>query len=508
MQFALSEHLHGQNCDTLIVGVYESGDFPAATITVDAALKGALKAYLDLKDFTGKIGNTVTLYPHNTRGLTRVVLVGLGKADKLDGLAFQKIMRGAASALQKKTAENVACYLTELPVKGHEGYWKVRLAVETIEHTLYTFKAFKGERKNADKPVIEDHTLDNTRVFFPQDGLSNASLALAITHGEAIAHATTQVRDLANTPGNICTPEYLADMAVALCHKLPHTHVNVLSETDMAHLGMGAFLAVTQGSEAPAQLVVIEYKGGDKHDKPIALVGKGITFDTGGLSLKGGPAMMGMKYDMCGAASVMSVIEMAARLQLPLNIVALMACAENMPSGHATRPDDIVTTMSGQTVEIANTDAEGRLVLCDTLTYAQETFKPSTIIDVATLTGAIIVALGRHASGLFCNQQALSDELVEAGQQSLDRVWPLPVWEEYQPQLDSPFADVINIGGPEAGSITAACFLSRFIDEGTAWAHLDVAGTAFVTGKDAHGTGRPVSVLAEFLLNRANAVPR
>jgi leucyl aminopeptidase len=503
MQFALTKDLLTHPCDTLMLGVYESGDFPAATAAIDARLQGAISAYLGLKDFTPKAGTTAILYPTNTHGIARVILVGLGKAEKLDGLAYQKIVRAAAKELQKKTAQNVACFLPELVVVGHQGYWKLRLAVETMAHSLYSFKAFKGKpsEKDAEEPVVQP------KVFFSHDGLPEATAALALTHGEAIAHAATQVRDLGNTPGNICTPEFLADKAVELCHKLPHTSVEILSETDMAHLGMGAFLAVTQGSEAPAQLVVIQYKGGDKHDQPIALIGKGITFDTGGISLKGSQIIMGMKYDMCGAATVMSVIEMAARLKLPLNIVALMACAENMPSGHATRPDDIVTTMSGKTVEIANTDAEGRLVLCDTITYAQTTFKPSTIIDVATLTGAVIVSLGRHASAVFSNQPALSDELVKAGQESLDRVWPMPVWEEYQSQLESPFADIINVGGPEAGSITAACFLSRFVDEDTPWAHLDVAGTAFVTGKDAHASGRPVSLLAEFLLKRANVVP-
>lgn len=508
MPFALSEHLHTQVCDTLMVGVYETGDFPADTVTVDKTLGGMLKTYIDLGDFTPKAGTTAVLYPTHVPGIARVILVGLGKTDKLDGLAFQKILRGAAAALKKKATKAVACFLTQIPVQGHEAYWKARLAVETFEHTHYAFKAFKGEPKDADKADKETDHFDTTTVYFPQDGLANANMALGITHGEAIAHAVTQVRDLANTPANVCTPEYLADMAVTRCRKLPHTHVKVLNEADMERHNMGAFLAVAAGSDVPAQLVVIEYKGGDKHDKPVALVGKGITFDTGGLSLKPGASMMGMKYDMCGAATVLSAIELAARLELPLNIVALMACAENMPSGHATRPDDIVTTMSGQTVEIANTDAEGRLVLCDTLTYAQETFKPDTIIDVATLTGAIIVSLGRHATGLFTNQQPLADELIEAGKQSLDRVWQLPVWDEYQSQLDSPFADVINIGGPEAGSITAACFLNRFVDKDTAWAHLDVAGTAFVTGKEAHGTGRPASLLAEFLLNRAHAVPR
>ncbi len=500
MQFGLSESLLTQACDTLILGVYESADFPPATASVDARLQGALTSTVSLKDFTPKAGSTCVIYPTQAQPIARIILVGLGKADKLDNLAFQKIMRGAASTLAKKTSKMVACFLTDIPVTGQTHAWKIRQAIETLEYAAYELKAFKGTPKeDADKPADPS----SMHVFFPDDALSHPALTLALAQSQAVAKAVKQVRDLGNTPPNVCTPEYMADTAVTLCKKLPNTHVKVLSQKDIAHLGMGAFMAVTQGSDKPAQLVVIEYKGGDKQDKPIALVGKGITFDTGGISLKNSQAIVGMKYDMCGAASVLAAIELAATLKLPLNIVALMACAENMPSGHATRPDDIVTTMSGKTVEIANTDAEGRLVLCDTLTYAQQTFHPETIIDVATLTGAVIVSLGRHASAVFSNQQALADELIKAGENSLDRVWQLPVWEEYQSQLDSPFADMGNVGGSEAGSITAACFLSRFIDEGTAWAHLDVAGTAFVTGKDAHATGRPVSLLAAFLLNRS-----
>jgi len=265
-------------------------------------------------------------------------------------------------------------------------------------------------------------------------------------------------------------------------------------------------LAVSQGSDEDARMVVIEYHGAkNKHDKPVVLVGKGVTFDSGGLSLKPAASMAGMKYDMCGAASVLATIHLAAELELPINIVAIMACVENMPSGHATRPDDVVTTMSGKTVEIANTDAEGRLILCDTLTYAKR-YEPACIVDIATLTGAVIVALGRPASGLFANNQVLADELLAAGQYTHDRAWQLPLWDDYQPQLDSKVADFMNIGGPEAGTITAACFLSRFVED-VQWAHLDVAATAFNTGKEAAATGRPVPLLAQFVLMKAGVVP-
>ncbi len=504
MHFKFADQLLTQEYDTLILGVYESYDLPPATAAADASCQGAIKAYLSLQDFVPKTGAVTVLYHP-----TRIILVGLGKAEKLDGLAYQKILRAASVALIKKKIKKVACFLPELPVHGHGYYWKLRQAVEVLEHATYQLSGLKGkpsekhENKTSDTPSLEE-----TEIFFLQDIVSRETGALALAHGVAIATAVKHVRDLGNTPGNICTPEYMAETATKLCTKLPHTTVSILSEAEMTQMGMGAFMAVTKGSDNPAQLVIIQYKGGEKHEQPIALVGKGITFDTGGLSLKPGSSMMGMKYDMCGAATVLSAIHAAANLQLPINIVAIMACAENMPSGNATRPDDIVTTMSGKTVEIANTDAEGRLVLCDTLTYAQENFHPRAIIDVATLTGACIVALGRHASAVYSNQQSLADELLAAGEQSLDRVWQMPLWEEYQSQLESPFADVINIGGPDAGSITAACFLSRFVDETTPWAHLDVAGTAFVTGKDAHATGRPTSLLIEFLLTRAQAIPQ
>ncbi|HEY6610498.1 MAG TPA: leucyl aminopeptidase, partial [Pseudomonas sp.] len=277
--------------------------------------------------------------------------------------------------------------------------------------------------------------------------------------------------------------------------------VEVLNEKKLKELGMGAFLAVAQGSEQPPRLIVLNYQGGKKDAQPQVLVGKGITFDTGGISLKPGLGMDEMKYDMCGAASVLGTFRALVELQLPINVVGLLACAENMPSGGATRPGDIVTTMSGQTVEILNTDAEGRLVLCDTLTYA-ERFKPQAVIDVATLTGACIVALGSHTSGLLGNNDALIKQILKAGEHAGDRAWQLPLFDEYQEQLDSPFADIANIGGPKAGTITAACFLSRFAKQ-FHWAHLDIAGTAWISGgKDKGATGRPVPLLTQYLLER------
>jgi leucyl aminopeptidase len=322
--------------------------------------------------------------------------------------------------------------------------------------------------------------------------------ALAIAAGMALT------RDLGNLPPNLCHPSFLADEARALAKAHKNLKVEVLDEKKLRELGMGSFLAVAQGSEQPPRLIVLNYQGADKADKPYVLVGKGITFDTGGISLKPGLNMDEMKYDMCGAASVFGVFQAVLQLQLPINLVGLLACAENMPSGRATRPGDIVTSMSGQTIEILNTDAEGRLVLCDALTYA-ERFKPQSVIDIATLTGACIVALGSNVSGLMGNNDTLIRQLLKAGESADDRAWQLPLFDEYQEQLDSPFADIANIGGPKAGTITAGCFLSRFAKQ-YHWAHLDIAGTAWISGgKDKGGTGRPVPLLTQYLLDRCKA---
>jgi leucyl aminopeptidase len=277
--------------------------------------------------------------------------------------------------------------------------------------------------------------------------------------------------------------------------------VQILEREEMQKLGMGSFLGVAQGSVQPPKLIVLQHLKGKKTDKPIVLVGKGITFDTGGISIKPGAEMDEMKYDMCGAASVLGTFKAIAEMDLPLNVVGIIPACENMPDGNAIRPGDVLTSMSGQTIEVLNTDAEGRLILCDALTYAEK-FDPALVIDIATLTGACVIALGHHASGLFSNQDALAHELISAGEQALDRAWHMPLWEDYQPQLDSNFADMANIGGRAGGSITAACFLSRFTKK-YHWAHLDVAGTAWKSGKEKGSTGRPVPLLTGFLKNRA-----
>jgi leucyl aminopeptidase len=352
-----------------------------------------------------------------------------------------------------------------------------------------TFKSKKAEAR----------ALKKITLLVDKAGLADAERGSL--HAQAIASGMAFTKNLGNLPPNLCHPSYLAEEAKALAKAHKNLKVDILDEKKLKELGAGAFLAVAQGSEQPPRMIVLHYTGGKKDEQPFALVGKGITFDTGGISIKPAAGMDEMKYDMCGAASVLGTLRAVLELQLPINLVCLLACAENMPSGRATRPGDIVTTMSGQTVEILNTDAEGRLVLCDTLTYA-ERFKPQAVIDIATLTGACVVALGANVSGLMGNNDALVKQILKAGESADDRAWQLPLYDEYQEQLDSPFADIANIGGPKAGTITAGCFLSRFA-KSYHWAHLDIAGTAWISGgKDKGATGRPVPLLTQYLLDR------
>ena len=306
-------------------------------------------------------------------------------------------------------------------------------------------------------------------------------------------------RTLGNLPGNICTPSYLADQARKLGKAHKKLKVSVLGEAAMEKLGMGSLLSVSRGSREPARLISLEYSGGRKGDRPVALVGKGVTFDSGGISIKPSPAMDEMKFDMCGAASVLGTLQACAEMDLPINVVGVIPTTENLPDGNASKPGDIVTSMSGQTIEVLNTDAEGRLILCDALTWCGK-FKPDVVVDIATLTGACVIALGAHAAGLLSNDDELAEALAAAGNYAADRAWRLPLWDDYQPQLDSNFADMANIGGREAGTITAACFLSRFTED-YRWAHLDIAGVAWKQGKEKGATGRPVSLLTQFLLD-------
>lgn len=480
---------------TLVLAVGEGRKLGAAARAVDAASGGALSALLKRGDLAGKLGQTLLLQDLPGVKAERVLLVGCGKERELSDRNYRKVAGAILGVLKTLGGSDATLTVGELMVKDRDFYARSRLLVETLADGRYVFDRFKSDKVEA--PALKKVTLlvEETEV---------ADAERAVAHGQAIANGMAFTRDLGNLPPNLCHPSFLADEAKALAKPHKNLKVEVLDEKKLKELGMGAFLAVAQGSEQPPRLIVLEYKGGKKDEAPVALVGKGITFDTGGISLKPGLGMDEMKYDMCGAASVLGTFRALVELQLPINVVGLLACAENMPSGHATRPGDIVTTMSGQTVEILNTDAEGRLVLCDTLTYA-ERFKPQAVIDVATLTGACITALGSHTSGLLGNDDALIREILKAGERAGDRAWQLPLFDEYQEQLDSPFADIANIGGPKAGTITAACFLSRFAKK-FHWAHLDIAGTAWISGgKDKGATGRPVPLLTQFLLERSQA---
>ncbi|MGR3992677.1 leucyl aminopeptidase [Pseudomonas sp. 1121_17] len=480
---------------TLVLAVGEGRKLGEIAKAVDEASNGAISAVLKRGDLAGKPGQTLLL--HGVAGLKaeRVLLVGSGK-DDLGDRSWRKVANAVAAVLKNLGGSDAVLALDDIAITGREGhYGKYRLLAESLLDGEYVFDRFKSQK-------AEPRALKKITLLADKAGL--AEVERAVQHATAIASGMAFTRDLGNLPPNLCHPVFLAEQAKELGKTHKGLKVEVFDEKKIKELGMGAFYAVGQGSEQPPRLIVMQYQGGKKNEKPYVLVGKGITFDTGGISLKPGAGMDEMKYDMCGAASVFGTLRAVLELKLPINLVCILACAENMPSGNATRPGDIVTTMSGQTVEILNTDAEGRLVLCDALTYA-ERFKPQAVIDIATLTGACIVALGSHTTGMLGNNDELLGQLLDAGKRADDRAWQLPLFDEYQEQLDSPFADIANIGGPKAGTITAACFLSRFA-KAYNWAHLDIAGTAWISGgKDKGATGRPVPMLTQYLLDRANA---
>lgn len=399
--------------------------------------------------------------------------------------------------LESSGATEIASYLTEIAVKRRCITWKISQSIEAIDECLYQFNQLKSEQKPPRRPL--------RKFIFSVSGRGQlADGEIAVRNAMAVSTGINLSKDLSNLPGNICTPTYLAKQAMTLQEQYPGVKTSVLDEAEMEELGMGALLAVSRGSREPGKLITVEYMGGDKDQAPIVLVGKGVTFDSGGISLKPGATMDEMKYDMCGAASVLGTIAACAELQTPMNIVAIVPSVENMPGGIAIKPGDIVTSMSGKTIEILNTDAEGRLILCDALTYAAK-YEPDVVIDVATLTGACVVALGAHAAGLMGNHNPLINELLHAGQSSGDRCWQLPLWEDYQEQLESNFADIANIGGKGAGTVTAACFLAHFTKR-YHWAHLDIAGVAWISGKQKGATGRPVGLLMQYILDRLKVI--
>jgi leucyl aminopeptidase len=475
-----------------VIGVSEKGDLTPTGQQLDKISQGYLKNLIKQGEIKGKVGQTLLLLQPPHTQATHILLVGCGKSLTVNERDYRKIVHGSVKVLLNSSADQAACFLTELTVDKKDLPWKIKHATETSVEACYRFEQFKSEK--SPEPALKSLT-----IHVP-DKKTSAACEKAFNEGLIIADSVSFTKNLANQPGNVCTPSYLADQAKKLAKTYKNVTVKVLEEKDIEKLGMGAFMSVTKGSAQDAKLICLEYKGTTKKQAPIALVGKGITFDTGGISLKPPVNMIGMKYDMCGAATVLGTLKAAADLKLPLHLVGILATAENMPSGTASKPEDIVTTLSGQTVEILNTDAEGRLVLCDALTYS-ERYKPEIVIDIATLTGAVVVALGHHASALLSNDDHLAKDLLNASQESQDRAWQLPLWDDYQEQLKSPFADMSNVGGPAAGTITAACFLSRFAKK-FKWAHLDVAGTAAMMGGERYATGRPVPLLTQFLINR------
>ncbi|WP_372521576.1 leucyl aminopeptidase [Sulfuricaulis sp.] len=482
-----------QRSGCIVAGVFESRKLSTVAHQIDEVSGGAISSILRRGDLEGKPGQTLLL--HNIPNLPseRVLLVGCGKEKEFNENRYRDTTAKAVSVLKDTGASEATSYLTELDVKGRDISWKVRQAVEVMEAALYRFDQLKSKPNNSRRAL--------RRVVLAVPKRSDLGPGeQAIREGRAIAEGMKLARDLGNLPGNLCTPAYLAEQATEI-GKQYGLKITVLEKDDMQKLGMGALLSVARGSRQPPKLIVLEYLGGKEGEPPVALVGKGLTFDAGGISIKPAANMDEMKYDMCGGASVLGALKAAAELKLPLNIVGIIPSSENLPDGDANKPGDIVTSMSGQTVEVLNTDAEGRLILSDALTYA-ERYKPAVVIDIATLTGACVIALGAHASGLLANNDQLAREILGAGKYTHDRAWQLPLWDDYQKQLDSNFADMANIGGREAGTITAACFLARYA-KNFKWAHLDIAGTAWKTGKEKGATGRPVPLLVQFLINRA-----
>ena len=490
MQFSVtSSAIDKPRVGIRVAGIQQKRRPAPGAAALDAARDGEISALLKAGEMDGEAGSRLLLPTAGGSAL----LIGLGAKKDYDARAAAKACRTLAAALVERPATSAVIAVEDFLPRGRDIAWLVHTLVAAIGDAAYRFHQYKGKEETS--PV----KLEKVQLAV---GRKQADAARqACREAAAIVTGSNRARDLGNTPPNVCYPESLADEAHRLATQHRNLKATVLDERDLEKLGAGAILAVGKGSERPPRLIAMEYSGGDKDEAPIVLVGKGITFDTGGISLKPGAEMDEMKYDMCGAASVFGVIEALCELELPINVVGVVTSAENMPDGRATRPGDIITTLSGQTVEILNTDAEGRLVLADALTWA-ERYKPKTVIDIATLTGACIIALGHQGAAVLGNNERLVRRLLAAGEASGDRAWELPLWPEYQEQLKSNFADMANIGGRPAGTITAACFLSRFTEK-YQWAHLDIAGVAWKSGKEKGATGRPVPLLMRYLLDQA-----
>ncbi|MCG8433832.1 MAG: leucyl aminopeptidase [Gammaproteobacteria bacterium] len=480
--------------DCVVIGISKGRKLGKFGKALDKAGKGHITTMLKRAGMDGESGQVLRIFDTPNVAAKQVLAVGCGAAKEFNLKEYKKLVHKAVQNLNDGGAKTIAFSATDMDIPGRDIYWQARFCVETVAHASYSFNKCKSEKPKSGKAA-------GKFIIAAESRASLKKLQEGLRHGLAIAKGVAYAKDLGNLPGNHCTPSYLAQEARKLGKNNPKLKVSVLDEAQMKKLGMGALLSVSKGSRQPAKMIFMQYQGAAKTQRPHALVGKGLTFDAGGISLKPAPQMDEMKFDMCGGASVLGAFKALLELKLPINAIGAIPSSENLPDGNANKPGDVVTSMSGQTIEILNTDAEGRLILCDALTYVEK-HNPQSVIDIATLTGACVISLGAHATGLMSNDDKLTERIKAAGEDADDRVWQLPLWEEYQAQLKSNVADIANIGGREAGTITAACFLSRFTKK-MQWAHLDVAGTAWQSGSNKGSTGRPVSLLVQYLLDRA-----
>lgn len=492
--FVKSANPQKQKSSCLVIGIFENEDLSDLSSDIDSDTNGLISNTIKCGDISGKKGETFLLPTVSGISPDRILLIGCGKKEDFSRKSYLKAISSIPSALPKSVEDTFVA----IPLKYEDEadtLSSLQLASQTFANSTYKFDQLKSEKSKDDQKRLKKVTFYLENKSLVTKGKKAVAQGLAISNGQALA------KELANLPGNICTPTYLADQAKKLAKDNSSITTQILSEKEMEKLKMGSLLSVSRGSREEAKLIVMKYNGGKKSKKPIVIVGKGLTFDAGGISLKPAAAMDEMKYDMCGGASVFGTIQACAELELPINVIGVVPSSENLPDGQANKPGDIVTSMSGKTIEILNTDAEGRLILCDALTYSAK-FKPEVVIDIATLTGACIIALGSHMQGIMGNDSSLVNDLLEAGITANDKGWELPLEEEYAELLKSNFADLANIGGRDAGTITAGCFLSEFTKDYT-WAHIDIAGTAWKSGKDKGATGRPIPLLVNYLLNKA-----
>ncbi len=513
MQYKLdtSETPSSNKSDCIVVAVFfnkehsnkEHSDKKNASLgdaarQLDEVSNGALTEIIDSGDFKGDLEQTQMLYKVEGVEASRVLMLGCGDQDSFDTVALNKAVKAASKSIKSSGIKSLSFYLADTFSADNvaQASTQIVIAHGDCDYQLLDYKSDAKDESKLQKVKVALTTFDN---------VNQTEIKIAIENGAAIVEGMRLAKDLANRPGNVCTPSYIAEQSEIVAKDYKDITIDILEEKDMEKLGMGSFLSVSKGSDEPGKMIILEYTGAldkkgakNKKQAPIALVGKGITFDTGGISLKPGASMDEMKFDMGGAAGMLGTLKACAEMKLPINVVVVLAAAENMPSGRASKPGDIVTSMAGKTIEVLNTDAEGRLVLCDALTYVGK-YKPEVVIDAATLTGACIVALGHHICAVLSNNEELASDILAAGKTINDRAWQLPMGDDYKKQLKSSFADLGNIGAGGAGTITAACFLGEFTKE-YKWAHLDIAGTAW-EGKDS--TGRPVPLLSQYLINRA-----